>query len=136
LPTASPPHAKASSGRRAAGQRGSGQRVDMDPPVTTPFDSRAHHERDFQLIRARADLYATGAVLFECLTGRIVFPSQSVTALIAKHLEEKPADPRTLNREVPPALAEAVLRALAKKPADRWASAGELAEALEKIAAA
>jgi serine/threonine-protein kinase len=73
-------------------------------------------------------------VLFECLTGRTVFPSQSLTALIAKHLEETPPDPRTLNREVPAPLAEAVLKALAKKPAERWASAGELAEALEGIA--
>jgi len=87
-----------------------------------------------ETVDARADLYAAGAVLFECLTGRIVFPSQSLTALIAKHLEEKPADPRTLNREVPAPLAEAVLKALAKKPTDRWASAGELAEALEGIA--
>jgi serine/threonine protein kinase len=87
-----------------------------------------------EAVDVRADLYATGAVLFECLTGRIVFPSQTLTALIAKHLEEKPPDPRTLNREVPGPLAEAVLRALAKKPAERWATAGELADALERIA--
>ena len=89
-----------------------------------------------ETVDARADLYAAGAVLFECLTGRIVFQAPSLTALIAKHIEEKPPDPRTLNREVPPALAEAVLKALAKKPTDRWASAGELAEALERIAVA
>ena len=89
-----------------------------------------------ETVDARADLYAAGAVLFECLTGRIVFQAPSLTALIAKHIEEKPPDPRTLNREVPPALAEAVLKALAKKPTDPWASAGELAGALERIAVA
>jgi serine/threonine-protein kinase len=86
-------------------------------------------------VDARADLYATGAVLFECLTGRIVFEAPSLTALIAKHLENKPDDPRRLNPEVPAPLAAAVLRALAKKPDERWGSAAELAEALERIAA-
>lgn len=88
-----------------------------------------------EAVDARADLYAAGAVLFECLTGRLVFAAPSLTALIAKHLEERPADPRAVNPEVPPALSAAVLKALAKKPADRWASAGALAEALDAIAA-
>jgi serine/threonine protein kinase len=85
-------------------------------------------------VDARADLYATGAVLFECLTGRIVFEAPSLTALIAKHLEQKPEDPRRLNPTVPEPLAAAVLKALAKKPADRWSSASLLAEELERIA--
>jgi serine/threonine-protein kinase len=85
-------------------------------------------------VDARADLYATGAVLFECLTGRLVFEAPSLTALIAKHIESRPDDPRRHNPAVPDALAEAVLKALAKKPDERWGSAAELAEALDKIA--
>jgi serine/threonine-protein kinase len=86
-----------------------------------------------EAVDARADLYATGAVLFECLTGRIVFQAPSLTALIARHLEDEPQNPRELNPQVPEPLAAAVLKALAKKPDQRWSSAAELAEELEKI---
>jgi serine/threonine-protein kinase len=86
-------------------------------------------------VDARADLYAAGAVLFECVTGRIVFQAPSLTALIAKHLEDTPEDPRRLNPGVPEPLAAAVLKALAKKPDDRWRTASELADALDAISA-
>jgi serine/threonine-protein kinase len=87
-------------------------------------------------VDARADLYAAGAVLFECLTGRLVFEAPSLTALIAKHIEEEPDDPRRHAADVPEPLATTILRALAKKPEQRWGSARELAEALDRIAEA
>jgi serine/threonine-protein kinase len=82
-------------------------------------------------VDARVDLYAVGAVLFECLTGRPVFDAPSVPALIAKHLEESPPDPRSVNPDVPAVLAKVVLKALAKKPADRWQSVKELHHELD-----
>ncbi len=81
----------------------------------------------------RADLYATGAVLFECVTGRNVFTAPNVMALMAKHLEETPPDPRNLNPEVPGSLAQVILKALAKKRDQRWSSAAELHRALEEV---
>ena len=81
----------------------------------------------------RVDLYAAGAVLFECVTGRTVFEAPTLPALVAKHLEEEPVDPRTINPDVPAAFAEAILRALAKDRDRRWASATELARALDAI---
>ena len=81
----------------------------------------------------RVDLYAAGAVLFECVTGRTVFEAPTLPALVAKHLEEAPVDPRTINPDVPAAFAEAILRALAKDRDRRWASATELARALDAI---
>ena len=45
-------------------------------------------------VDGRADLYATGAVLFECVTGRPVFEAPSLVALLARHLDEAPPDPR------------------------------------------
>jgi serine/threonine protein kinase len=89
-----------------------------------------------EAVDARADLYAAGAVLFECLTGRLVFQAPSLTALLAKHIEEEPEDPRRYASDIPEPLATAVLRALAKKPDARWGSAKELAEALDRIAGA
>lgn len=81
----------------------------------------------------RVDLYATGAVLFECVTGRNLFTAPSVMALMAKHLEEVPEDPRSLNPEVPEALAQLILKAVAKKRAERWASAAAMHQALEEV---
>jgi eukaryotic-like serine/threonine-protein kinase len=84
-------------------------------------------------VDARADLYATGAVLFECLTSRPVYEAPSVMALIARHLDGEPPDPVTLNPDVPQPLGRVILRALARRPQDRWQSARELLEALESI---
>ncbi|HEY6807360.1 MAG TPA: protein kinase [Gemmatimonadales bacterium] len=82
---------------------------------------------------ARSDLYSAGVVLFECLTGRVPFEADTPWTLIAKHLEEAPPDLRGLNAEVPEPLAEVVRRAMAKAPADRYASAVEMHDALAAI---
>lgn len=84
-------------------------------------------------IDRRADIYAAGAVLFECLTGRPVFEAPNLISLAARHLDQSPPDPRSLNEEVPEALASIVLKALAKQPEDRWQSAGDFLRALEQV---
>jgi serine/threonine-protein kinase len=81
----------------------------------------------------RTDLYSTGAVLFECLTGRPVFDSPNVLALMARHVDEEPPSPDTLNPEVPEALSRIVSRALARRPEDRWQNALDLLRALETV---
>jgi serine/threonine-protein kinase len=81
----------------------------------------------------RSDLYSAGVVLFECLTGRVPFEADTTWALVAKHLEEQPPDPRSLNGEVPPELAAVILRAMAKKPGDRYTTASEMHDALARI---
>ena len=84
-------------------------------------------------VDGRADLYAVGAVLFECVTGRAVFQAPSVTAMIAAHLQDTPEDPHQLNPEVSEAFARVILKALAKERNDRWQSAQEMYEALESV---
>jgi serine/threonine-protein kinase len=86
-------------------------------------------------VDGRADLYATGAVLFECVTGRPVFEAPSLVALLARHLEDAPPDPRQLNPDVPEPMAAVILRALARRPPDRWPSAAEFLRALEGVLA-
>ena len=81
----------------------------------------------------RSDLYAAGVVLFECLTGRVPFEAETTWALVAKHLEEEPPDPRTLSPDVPGELATVILKAMAKNPADRYATASEMHDALARI---
>lgn len=83
----------------------------------------------------RADLYATGAVLFSLLTGRGPFDDRKEhVAIVLGHLHGTPVVPSTLARHpVPEALDRAVLRALAKKPDDRFADARSFAAELERI---
>ena len=81
----------------------------------------------------RSDLYAAGVVLFECLTGRVPFEAETTWALVAKHLEEEPPDPRKLNSEVPPALAAVIVKAMAKNPGDRYGTATEMHDALARL---
>jgi eukaryotic-like serine/threonine-protein kinase len=81
----------------------------------------------------RADLYATGCVLFECLTGRTPFVADSPITLVAKQLEETPPSPATLNAEVPEALGALILRTLSKDPDQRPQSAAALHDELDRI---
>jgi serine/threonine-protein kinase len=81
----------------------------------------------------RTDLWATGAVLFECVTGRLVFDSPDLQDLGAFHLNWNPPDPASLNAEVTPQLSKIILRALAHRPGDRWQTAGDLLRALEGV---
>jgi len=82
---------------------------------------------------ARADLYAAGVVLFECVTGRVPFEAETTWALVAKHLEEQAPDPRSLNAEVPEGLAKVILKAMAKAPGDRYSTASEMHDALAAL---
>ena len=82
---------------------------------------------------ARSDLYSAGVVLFECVTGRVPCEAETTWALVAKHLEEQPPDPQKFNGDVPDVLAAVILKAMAKKPEDRFASASEMHDALARI---
>jgi serine/threonine-protein kinase len=80
----------------------------------------------------RVDIYAAGCVLFECLTGHSLYPALNYLALIARQMETPIPDVRAENPEVPPFLAAAIRRAVAKDRNDRWPSAAALLEALER----
>jgi Tol biopolymer transport system component/tRNA A-37 threonylcarbamoyl transferase component Bud32 len=80
---------------------------------------------------ARTDVYALGCVLYEMLTGDPPFTGSTAQAIVAKVMTEKPVPPSRSRDTVPEAVEDAVLTALAKLPADRYASAAEFAAALE-----
>jgi HAMP domain-containing protein/predicted Ser/Thr protein kinase len=82
---------------------------------------------------ARSDLYAAGAVIFECLTGRVVFEAPNVAMLILAQVEQAAPDPRTLNPAIPHDLALIILKALEKSREARWADAAAFSQALDEV---
>jgi serine/threonine-protein kinase len=79
----------------------------------------------------QSDVYSLGVVVFEMLTGSVPFPGDNFVSVAMKHINEPPPDVRELRPDVPPRLAAAVDRALAKAPRDRWPSMGAFTEELE-----
>jgi serine/threonine-protein kinase len=81
-----------------------------------------------------SDLYSTGIVLFELLTGEVPFRGDSPVEIAMKHLSEVPPVPSDLRPDVPADLDLVVVRALAKEPADRYQSAAAMDADLETVA--
>jgi serine/threonine protein kinase/Tol biopolymer transport system component len=82
-------------------------------------------------ITPKADIYALGAVLYEMLTGEPPFTGSTAQAIVARAVTENPRSITLQRRTVPAHVEAAVLKALEKIPADRFASAGEFARALD-----
>jgi serine/threonine protein kinase len=82
----------------------------------------------------RADIYSVGVLAYEMLAGEPPFVGKTALAVLSAHVLEQPVDLRERRPGVPPQVAEAVMRCLAKTPADRWQSAEELLRHLETVA--
>jgi eukaryotic-like serine/threonine-protein kinase len=110
-----------------------GHRVDTGTGVTvgTPGYMAPEQARGARDVDARADVFALGCVLFECLTGRAVFLAEHVMGILAKVLLEEAPRLQELGLDVPDALDDLVARMLSKdrdaRPADGAAAARELA---------
>jgi WD40 repeat protein/serine/threonine protein kinase len=81
----------------------------------------------------RTDVYSLGATLYELLTLEPAFAGGDRQELLRQIAFEEPRPPRRLNKAIPPELETIVLKALEKNPADRYASASELADDLERF---
>jgi len=83
-------------------------------------------------VDARSDLYSTGCLLYELLTGRPPFTGDSPVAIAYQHVKEEPVPPSQIDPEVPPWADAIVLKAMRKDPADRYQSAGEMRNDIQR----
>ena len=81
----------------------------------------------------RADIYASGIVLYEIFAGGLPFEGPTAMEIMVKHLREDPAPPSTHWREIPPALEAAILKCLRKDPDQRYRAVSELLRDLEGL---
>ena len=114
----------------AAHKAGSTRMTETGMSLGTPHYMSPEQAMGERELTARSDVYALGCVLYEMLVGEPPFTGPTAQAIVAKVMTDDPRPPHTLRRTVPPAVEYAVLTALEKLPADRFASAAEFAAAL------
>ena len=83
-------------------------------------------------VDARSDVYSTGCLLYELLTGHPPFTGDSPVAIAYQHVRENPQVPSSVNHAVPPALDSIVMKALAKNPLNRYQTAAEMRADLQR----
>jgi serine/threonine-protein kinase len=114
----------------AASKAGGTRMTETGMSLGTPHYMSPEQAMGEREITARSDVYALGCVLYEMLTGDPPFTGSTAQAVVARVVTETPRPMTPQRRTIPPHVEAAVLTALEKLPADRFASAAEFAAAL------
>ncbi|GCE04067.1 hypothetical protein KDAU_13960 [Dictyobacter aurantiacus] len=112
----------------AAGQAPQVRLTGAGAPVGTP-DYMAPEQVIGEEVDTRADLYSLGVILFQMLTGTTPFQGETPMQIAAQHLQIPPPSPQMLRPDLPIAAEQVVLRAMAKRPGDRYMRAQDMARA-------
>ncbi|MGB7212386.1 MAG: serine/threonine-protein kinase, partial [Gemmatimonadales bacterium] len=118
----------------AASKAGSTRMTETGMSLGTPHYMSPEQAMGEREITPRSDVYALGCVLYEMLCGEPPFSGPTAQAIVAKVLTEEPRPLIPKRHTIPPQVEAAVLTALEKLPADRFASAAEFVAALERPA--
>jgi serine/threonine protein kinase len=102
--------------------------TDTCTPVGT-FAYMAPERFTTDTFTSRADIYSLACVLYECLSGSTPYLSDNIETLIAGHVAMPVPRPSEARSDIPKAFDEVIARGMAKKPEDRYASAGDLVRA-------
>ena len=114
----------------AVSSAGGSRMTETGMSLGTPYYMSPEQAMGEREITAKSDVYALGATLYEMLVGEPPFTGPSAQAIIARVVTEEPRSLALQRRTIPPHVEAAVLTALSKLPADRYATAAEFAEAL------
>ena len=98
------------------------------------LDYIAPEQIEGRSVDGRADLYALGCVLYQCLTGVVPFNREGTVALLWAHVHDQPPPVTAQRPDLPPEVDRVVAQAMAKQPEDRYGTCGELALALRAAA--
>ncbi len=83
-------------------------------------------------VNTRSDIYSLGIMLYEMVVGRVPFNAETPIAIVFKHIQDPLLPPSLVNPDTPEDLELVILKALAKDPEDRFATAGDMVRALQK----
>lgn len=81
----------------------------------------------------RTDIYATGVMMYEMLTGKVPFDGDTAVSIAIKQMQIEPKSPRTVNPEIPVGLEEIILRAMQKDPQLRYQTAAEMLRDIDEF---
>jgi serine/threonine-protein kinase len=99
----------------------------------TPAYLSPEQARGNPSLSSASDIYALGVILFELLTGQVPFNDTRPMEVLLGHIQQSPPSPRSLRPDLPLGVEQVVLKALAKDPAARYATAGALAQTLRTV---
>jgi Tol biopolymer transport system component/tRNA A-37 threonylcarbamoyl transferase component Bud32 len=117
----------------AASKAGGSRMTETGMSLGTPHYMSPEQAMGQREITPRSDVYALGAMTYEMLLGEPPFTGPTPQSIVAKVMTEKPAPLIARRERIPPPVEDAVLTALEKLPADRFASAAEFASALAGV---
>lgn len=93
----------------------------------SPEQARGGH------VDGKSDLYSLGIVMYEMLTGRLPFESDSPVAIAMKHIQEEAVSPREYNPEITPSVEKFILKAISKNISDRYQNANDMKEDIKLL---
>jgi serine/threonine protein kinase len=109
------------------------QVTDPNAAMGTPAFMAPEQARDASHVDARADIYSLGCTLYVMVTGRTPFDGETALEVMTKHALEPVVPPDVIVKRVPKELSVIIMKMVAKKPEDRYASMDELIQALEQF---
>ncbi|MBU1218331.1 serine/threonine protein kinase [Myxococcota bacterium] len=117
------------------GQEDDGEKMTKTGTIMGTPDYMSPEQAGGKELTNRSDIYSTGIILYELVTGMVPFDGDSFMAVLSRHLFDEPPRPNLRNpkADIPTALENIILKALEKRPEDRFASMNEFIEALESI---